>query len=111
MSSHLTGAHRRSADNNSRERHARTKDSSGGGNSTTDYTTSGGGHSRSRGQHSNENQVKEAIIDLYLKVKIRSKDEIDVIEPQELNDERGRLRNLGSLTILAYIKTKFEDLM
>ena len=37
--------------------------------------------------------------------------QIDVIEPQELNDERGRLRNLGSLTILAYIKTKFEDLM
>lgn len=35
-----------------------------------------GGHSRARGQHSNENQVKEAIIDLYLKVKIRSKDEV-----------------------------------
>lgn len=34
-----------------------------------------------------------------------------MIEPQELTDERGRLRNLGSLTILAYIKTKFEDLM
>ena len=79
MSSHLTGAHRRSADNNSRERHARTKDSSGGGNGTTDYTTSAGGHSRSRGQHSNENQVKEAIIDLYLKVKIRSKDEVSPI--------------------------------
>ena len=32
-----------------------------------------------------------------------------VIEPQELTDERGRLRNLNSLTIIAYIKTKFED--
>ena len=37
--------------------------------------------------------------------------QIDVIEPQELTDERSRLRNLSSLTILAYIKTKFEDLM
>ena len=60
MSSHLTGAHRRSggADNNSRERAA--------------------GHSRSRGQHINENQVKEAIIDLYLKVKLGSKNEVSV---------------------------------
>ena len=37
--------------------------------------------------------------------------QIDVIEPLELTDERSRLRNLSSLTILAYIKTKFEDLM
>jgi len=58
-----------------------------------------------------DNQIKEAIIDLYLKVKIRSNDEIDAIEPQELTDERSRLRNLSSLTILAYIRTKFEDLM
>ena len=34
-----------------------------------------------------------------------------MIEPQERQDERSRLRNLSSLTILAYIKTKFEDLM
>lgn len=34
-----------------------------------------------------------------------------MIEPQELTDERSRLRNLPSLTILSYIKTKFEDLM
>jgi len=79
MSSHLTGAHRRSgAENNSRERHnSRTKESSNGGgtnNSTAaDYNAAtAGGHSRARGQHSNENQVKEAIIDLYLKVKIRT---------------------------------------
>lgn len=38
-------------------------------------------------------------------------EKIDVIEPQERTDERSRLRNLSSLTILAYIKTKFEDLM
>ena len=37
--------------------------------------------------------------------------QIDVIEPQELTDERSRLRSLSSLTILAYIKTKFDDLM
>ena len=37
--------------------------------------------------------------------------QIDVIEPQELTDERSRLRNLPSLTVLSYIKTKFEDLM
>jgi len=38
-------------------------------------------------------------------------DQIDSIEPQELTDERSRLRNLSSLTILAYIKTKFDDFM
>lgn len=119
MSSHLTGSHRRSgADNGSRERHhSRTKDTnpSAAGNNQADYnnTATSGGHggSRSRGHQSSENQVKEAIIDLYLKVKIRSKDEIDLIEPQELTDERSRLRNLSSLNILGYLKTKFEDLM
>lgn len=34
-----------------------------------------------------------------------------MIEPQELTDERSRLRNLTSLSILGYIKTKFEDIM
>ena len=77
MSSHLTGSHRRSADNNSRERNPRNAMSSNNSNNNAaDYTSGGGGHSRTRGQHSNENQVKEAIIDLYLKVKIRSKDEV-----------------------------------
>ena len=75
MSSHLTSSHRRSADNNSRERHSRTRESNGG--NLNDYNTAGGGsQSRSRGQNRDENQIKEAIIDLYLKVKIRSKDEV-----------------------------------
>lgn len=82
MSSHLSGSHRRSADNNnSRERHNRTKDSGNNGNNSTDYssTTAGnGGPSRTRGQSTNDNQVKEAIIDLYLKVKIGSKNEVSL---------------------------------
>ena len=83
MSSHLSGSHRRSADNNnSRER--RTKDSGNTGNSnannnnSTDYSSSAAGHSRTRGQNTNDNQVKEAIIDLYLKVKIGSKNEVSL---------------------------------
>lgn len=120
MSQHLNGSHRRSGDSNSRERQPRNaslnaansntvNNSVGGG---ADYASTNDRQSRSRANNkSNENQIKEAIIDLYLKVKIRSNDEIDAVDAHELTEGRTRLRNLPTLTILAYIKTKFEDLM
>ena len=37
--------------------------------------------------------------------------QIDIIEPDQLQDERGRLRKLSSLTVLDYIKTQIEILM
>ena len=85
MSQHLNGSHRRSGDSNSRERQPRNaslnaansntvNNSVGGG---ADYASTNDRQSRSRANNkSNENQIKEAIIDLYLKVKIRSNDEV-----------------------------------
>ena len=75
MSSHLTGAHRRSSDHNSRERHSRSREvtSQGAG---ADVNGNAAGHSRPRNQGSEANQVKEAIIDLYLKIKMRQRDEV-----------------------------------
>jgi len=35
--------------------------------------------------------IKEAIIDLYLAIKIRSTDELDKINDNNLNDEKGKL--------------------
>ena len=69
-------------------------------NNAADYT-SGGGHSRTRGQHSNENQVKEAIIDLYLKVKIRSKDEVSKATNSKPSDV---------LDISTFLSSLFESL-
>lgn len=84
MSQHLNGSHRRSGDSNSRERQPRNaslnaanNNSTGGNNTGADYASTNERHSRSRANNqSNENQIKEAIIDLYLKVKIRSNDEV-----------------------------------
>ena len=85
MSQHLNGSHRRSGDSNSRERQPRNaslnaansntvNNSVGGG---ADYASTNDRQTRSRANNkSNENQIKEAIIDLYLKVKIRSNDEV-----------------------------------
>ena len=80
MSSHLTGSHRRSADHNSRERHSRSREvtsSGGGAGAGADINGTGSaGHSRPRNGGSEANQVKEAIIDLYLKIKVRQRDEV-----------------------------------
>ena len=55
--------------------------------------------------------VHEGIIDLYLQVKIRSNDEIDMFESNQLAGERERLVQLDSLTVLDYIRTSIEILM
>ena len=55
--------------------------------------------------------LHEAIIDLYLQVKVRSNDEIDRFSQDQLKKERERLLKFDSLTVLDYIKTSIEILM
>mmetsp|Transcript_14377 Transcript_14377/g.13966 ORF Transcript_14377/g.13966 Transcript_14377/m.13966 type:complete len:97 (-) Transcript_14377:1943-2233(-) len=56
-------------------------------------------------------QLTEALVDLYLSVKIRSNDEIDNYSETMLTKERKRLRDIDAFTILDYIKTSIEILM
>lgn len=63
-------------------------------------------------QYSMGSQVlHEAIIDLYLQVKVRSNDEIDRFGQDQFKKERERLLKFDSLTVLDYIKTSIEILM
>lgn len=55
--------------------------------------------------------LHEAIIDLYLQVKVRSSDEIDRFGQDQFKKERERLLKFDSLTVLDYIKTSIEILM
>lgn len=65
--------------------------------------------------------MHEAIIDLYLQVKIRSNEEvsgfsfhilqIDNFNEDQFNKERDRLLKFDSLTVLDYIRTSIEILM
>ena len=55
--------------------------------------------------------IEEALIDLYLSVKIRSNEEIDAYNEDILQEERERLAETSPFTILEYIKTSIEILM
>ena len=55
--------------------------------------------------------MHQAIIDLYLEVKVRTWNEIDRLGEHQLKRERERLLSLDSLTVLEYIKTSIEILM
>ena len=65
--------------------------------------------------HTNKTQydetLEEALIDLYLSVKIRSNEEIDAYNEKVLQEERERLQDTSPFTILEYIKTSIEILM
>ena len=69
------------------------------------------GEESSVGNHSGSNVLHEAIIDLYLQVKVRSNDEIDRFGQEQFKKERERLCKFDSLTVLDYIKTSIEILM
>jgi len=51
------------------------------------------------------------IVDLYLQVKIRSNEEIDMFEQDQFKNERERLSRIDSITVLKYIRTSIEILM
>jgi len=60
----------------------------------------------------NPRSIKEAIIDLYLAIKIRSTEELDQINDGNLEDEKSKLLN-GSdcFQILEYIRSSIEIIM
>ena len=67
-------------------------------------------------QESTENQdtgdIKEAIIDLYLAIKIRSTEELDKINDGNLKTEKEKLMdNVDSFQILEYIRSSIEIIM
>lgn len=56
--------------------------------------------------------VKEAIIDLYLAIKIRSTDELDKINEQNLAEEKIKLiQTVDCFQILEYIRSNIEIIM
>ena len=63
-------------------------------------------------QAENPRSIKEAIIDLYLAIKIRSTEELDQINDGNLEDEKFKLLN-GSdcFQILEYIRSSIEIIM
>lgn len=64
---------------------------------------------QSSGSLSPGEQVKEAIIDLYLNVKIRNPEESMMSD--ELEEDKERLRTHDEITILDYIRSSVEILM
>ena len=63
------------------------------------------------GNGQQEESIEEALIDLYLSVKIRSNEEIDGYNEDILQEERERLAETSPFTVLEYIKTSIEILM
>ena len=55
--------------------------------------------------------LEDALIDLYLSVKIRSNEEIDTYNEDKLIKERTKLQQVSPFMILEYIKTSIEILM
>lgn len=55
--------------------------------------------------------LEEAIIDLYLNVKIRKQEEIETIEDNALEYEKEKLRKIDPITLIGYIKKSIEILV
>ena len=55
--------------------------------------------------------MKDAIIELYLAIKIRSTEELDNITEEILEEEKIRLESTSGFAVLDYIKTSIEIIM
>jgi hypothetical protein len=55
--------------------------------------------------------IQEGLIDLYLNVKVRSKDEINDYDEEDLLKERENLYMTSPLDLINYIQTSVEILM
>lgn len=56
-------------------------------------------------------QVKESLINLYLNVKVRNSDELDVMTDIKLKEEHSSLEKTDPLLLIDYIKTSIEVLI
>ena len=95
--------------NKSQDSNPKMRNSINIGNSQQEYLQPG--LDEMFGASSASQVLHEAIIDLYLQVKVRSNDEIDRFGQDQLKKERERLLKFDSLTVLDYIKTSIEILM
>jgi hypothetical protein len=55
--------------------------------------------------------LKEALLELYLSVKIRSDDEIDNYTEEQFKEEKKQMREVDGFTLIDYIKSSIEILM
>lgn len=55
--------------------------------------------------------IQEALIDLYLNVKVRSKEEINDYDEDDLEKERENLYSTSPIDLITYIQTSVEILM
>ena len=55
--------------------------------------------------------INEAIIELYLNVKVRSNEEINNYDENTFEKEKEKLRSISPHTVLDYIKSSIEILM
>ena len=66
----------------------------------------------SRDRHEDVAKVKEAIVDLYLAIKIRSTEELDAINDEALREEKNKLMaEQDSFQVLEYIRSSIEIIM
>ena len=59
----------------------------------------------------NYSTLKEALLELYLSVKIRSDDEIDNYTEEQFKEEKKQMREVDGFTLIDYIKSSIEILM
>jgi hypothetical protein len=55
--------------------------------------------------------LKEALLELYLSVKIRSDEEIDGYTEEQFKVEKRQMREVDGFTLIDYIKSSIEILM
>lgn len=55
--------------------------------------------------------LKEALLELYLSVKIRSDEEIDCYTEEQFKEEKRQMRDTDGFTLIDYIKSSIEILM
>ncbi len=58
-----------------------------------------------------DNSLQQALVDLYLNVKVRSTDEIEKYDEEKLEEERKTLKETEPLLLVEYIRTSIEILM
>lgn len=56
-------------------------------------------------------ELRDAIIELYLAIKIRSTDELDKITDNVLEEEKQKLEKVNGLQVLEYVRTSIEIIM
>ena len=61
--------------------------------------------------HSEMNEIKKALIDLYLCVKVRKSEEIEKLTAENVNTERHNLKHLPLIDIINYIQNSIDVLV